>query len=114
MTGNQTLTAAVEAFICTTNASDIAAALALFTPDAVIDDPSVGERFVGHHGIQDYLNRFFIGYKTATRLLSVEMSGDNKARVRVDFTGDFGHEIGVLDVEINPAGLVVNIIADLE
>ena len=76
--------------------------------------PDAAPVSVGLHGIQDYLNRFFIGYKTATRLLSVEMSGDNKARVRVDFTGDFGHEIGVLDVEINPAGLVVNIIADLE
>lgn len=51
MTENNILTATVDAFIRTTNASNIKAALALFTPKAVIDDPSVGDRFVGHVGM---------------------------------------------------------------
>jgi len=30
------------------------------------------------------------------------------------FTGDFGHEIGRLDIAFNPEGLIVRIDADLE
>ena len=36
------------------------------------------------------------------------------ARVRVDFTGDFGHEIGLLDMSVNIGGLIVRIDASLE
>ncbi len=114
MTENNILTSTVEAFIRTTNASNIKAALALFTPEAVIDDPSVGDRFVGHVGIQDYLDRFFVGYQTATSLLSVEMTAERKALVRVNFTGDFGHEIGLLDITVDAVGLIIHIVADLE
>jgi len=35
-------------------------------------------------------------------------------RARVDFTGDFGHEIGLLEILSDPAGLIVRINADLE
>jgi hypothetical protein len=34
--------------------------------------------------------------------------------VRVDFTGGFGHEIGLLDISIDADGLIVRINADLE
>lgn len=37
-----------DALIATTNAGDADAVLALFTPDAVVDDPSTGHRFDGH------------------------------------------------------------------
>ena len=85
-----------------------------FTPRAVIDDPSTGEHFDHHAGVRDYVERFFVGYHTATRLLSVEVLGENRARARVDFTGDFGHEIGRLDIAFNSVGLIVRIDADLE
>ena len=105
---------AANELIAATNAFDVEAAMALFTPDAVIDDPSTGHRFDGHHGVRDYLTQFFVGYHTVTRLLSVEMIGDRQARMRVDFTGDFGHEIGRLDISIDPDGLISRIDADLE
>jgi ketosteroid isomerase-like protein len=105
---------AANALIAATNAFDVETAMALFTPDAVIDDPSAGHRFDGHPGVRDYLTQFFVGYHTVTRLLSIEPVNDHRARLRVDFTGDFGHEIGLLDIAVDPEGLIVRIDADLE
>jgi hypothetical protein len=44
-----------------TNAFDIDAALSLFAPDAIIDDTSVGNSFIGHAGVRDYIERFVVG-----------------------------------------------------
>lgn len=103
-----------DALIAATNAFEIEGVLTLFTPDAVIDDSSTGHRFDGHAGIRDYIERYFIGYHTVTRFLSIELLGESRARVRVDFTGDFGHEIGLLEISINTGGLIVRIDANLE
>lgn len=103
-----------DAFIATTNAGDVDAALKLFAPDALIDDPSTGHCFEGHAGVRTYIEQFFIGYHTVTRLLSFENLGIGLARVRVDFTGDFGHEIGLLDMSVDGAGVIVRIDASLE
>ena len=103
-----------DAVISTTNAGDVDAALELFAPDAVIDDPSTGHCFKGHPGIRRYIEQFFVGYHTVTRLLSLENLGAGCARVRVDFTGDFGHEIGLLDMSVDAAGTIVRIDASLE
>ena len=37
-----------------------------------------------------------------------------QSNVRLDFTGDFGHEIGILKIAINSEGLIERIDADLE
>jgi hypothetical protein len=104
----------VESFVSTANAFDVDGALSLFAADAVIDDVSVGDAFVGTDGVRQYLERFFVGYSTRSRLLSVvEMDGFH-ADVRLDFTGDFGHEVGILKIAINPDGLIERIDADLE
>jgi ketosteroid isomerase-like protein len=102
--------ALIDAF----NAGDADAVVALFTSNAVIDDPSTGERFDGHAGIRDYVERFFVGYHTVTELLDVSALPDGRSRIRVDFTGDFGHEIGRLDLTIDGAGRITRIDADLE
>ncbi len=102
-----------ERFIAATNASDVDASLALFAGDAVIDDPSMGHRFEGHASIRTYVERYFIGYRTVTKLLSLHRKDDRHARVRVDFTGDFGHEIGLLDFTVSASGLIERIDADL-
>lgn len=106
--------AIADALIAATNAFDVEAALALFARTAVIDDPSTGHRFDGLAGVRDYVDRYFVGYQTATRFLSIECLGDSAARVRVDFTGDFGHEIGLLEIVTNADGLIARINADLE
>lgn len=103
-----------DALIAALNAFDAEGVQALFAANAVIDDPSTGHIFEGHAGIGDYVERYFKGYHTVTRFLSITDLGDNKARLRVDFTGDFGHETGVLVIEANADGLFVRIDADLE
>ncbi|CAN7605198.1 nuclear transport factor 2 family protein [Duganella sp. LjRoot269] len=105
---------AADALIAATNSFDVTHALVLFSMDAVIDDPSTGHCFNGHAGVRDYIERYFIGYHTVTRFLSMESLGDSRARVRVDFTGDFGHEIGWLEITLNTEGSISRIDANLE
>ena len=104
----------VESFIATANAFDVEGTLPLFAPSAVIDDVSVGDAFVGTDGVRRYLERFFVGYNTLSKLLSLETPDAFNANVRLDFTGDFGHEIGILKITVNSAGLIARIDADLE
>jgi ketosteroid isomerase-like protein len=114
---NQTATnlrRSANAFIATSNAGDVDVVLKLFAPDAVIDDPSTGHCFEGHAGVRIYIEQFFVGYHTVSQLLSLEDLGFGVARVRVDFTGDFGHEIGLLDMSVDAAGTIVRIDARLE
>lgn len=104
----------VDQFIRLANAFDVEGTLALFTSDAVIEDVSVGSAFAGIEGIRRYLEQFFVGYNTASKLLSLEQSHKLVALVRVDFTGIVGHEIGSLRIQANAAGLIERIDADLE
>lgn len=104
----------VDTFIRTANAFDVEGAMVLFTFDAVIDDVSVGDAFVGIEGIRLYLEKFFVGYKTTSKLLSLRQLDNSNAIVRLDFMGDFGHEIGTLKITINSDGLIQRIDADLE
>ncbi|MDM9621996.1 nuclear transport factor 2 family protein [Rhizobium sp. S96] len=105
---------AANALIAALNAFDASRVQTLFVADAVIDDPSTGHSFEGHDGIGDYVERYFKGYHTVTRFLSIDDIGADKARLRVDFTGDFGHETGVLVIRANAEGLLERIDADLE
>lgn len=103
-----------DTLIRTLNAFDVDGALALFAPDAVIDDVSVGDIFVGAERIRRYFEQFFVGYQTASKLLSLTQLDEAAAIVRLDFTGDFGHEIGFLRINRSADGLIERIEADLE
>lgn len=104
----------VESFIASANVFDVERALSLFAPDAAIEDVSVGNAFVGWDGVRIYLERFFVGYNTASRVLSIETLDGFNSNVRVDLAGDFGHEVGILKIAINSDGLIERIDADLE
>jgi ketosteroid isomerase-like protein len=104
----------IKKFIETTNAGDVDAALSMFAPDAIIDDVSVGDTFVGRDGVRLYLERFFVGYHTVSKLLSIGKIDDHHADVHLDFTGDFGHETGTLKIAINADGLIERADADLD
>ena len=80
----------------------------------MIDAPSPGQRSDGHAGIRRYVEQYFVGYQTVTRFLSMQRIGPQRARVRVDFTGDFGHEIGNLDISVDAQGLIARLNANLE
>ena len=103
-----------DALIAAINAFAVEQVLGLFAHDAVIDDPSTGQRFDGPAGICRYVEQYFVGYQTVTRFLSMQRLGPQRARVRVDFTGDFGHEIGNLDITVDALGLIAQLDADLE
>lgn len=76
------------------NSYDTEKYLEKYLEDAVLNDPSVGRKFVGHDEIRDYYNTYFIGYKTQTRLVKIT-TNKNKAHLEVDFTGEFpGGQIG--------------------
>ncbi|MGN8055989.1 nuclear transport factor 2 family protein [Pedobacter sp. 22163] len=104
----------VRSFIAAANNFDTQTVLDLFTPDGVIEDVSVGEKFQQEEGIRKYFVTFFIGYHTSTQLLSVEETGSDKILAKVDFTGDFGHETGGLAIHFNETGLIKHIEAYLD
>jgi len=104
----------VRAFIAAANNFDTQKVLDLFAADAVIEDVSVGEKFEQAEGIKKYFVTFFIGYRTSTQLLSVKETGPENILAKVDFTGDFGHETGWLNIRFNDAGLIEHIDADLD
>lgn len=104
----------IRRLIDSTNAFEVDTALALFAPDAVIADVSVGDTFSGTAGVRNYLEQFFVGYNTASKLLSIDTVDDRHAIARLDFTGSFGHETGFLDIVANADGLIERIDADLD
>jgi len=79
----------IQNFIATANAHDTKAFLENWHADAVLNDPSVGEVFNGHAGIQNYFEDYFIGYKTQTKLLKLDILHENTAQILVEFTGNF-------------------------
>lgn len=84
----------IKDWIAVSNSYDTEKYLEFYLSDAVLDDPSVGRKFVDHDGIKDYFVSYFIGYKTQTALKKLEIEGDS-AYLQVEFTGDFPEgEIG--------------------
>jgi ketosteroid isomerase-like protein len=84
----------VDAWIAAGNQFDTKKYLSFFLPDAILDDPSVGRKFKGHKGINNYFDSYFIGYNTHTKLTKVTING-GRTHVEVHFTGDFpGGKIG--------------------
>lgn len=89
----------IEDWIVVSNAYDTKNYLEKWDEDAVLDDPSIGQVFQGHSGIKKYFESYFIGYKTQTRLIKLDLIGDNEAHIEVEFTGEFseGKINGVFD-----------------
>lgn len=79
----------IAEWIRLSNAFDTAQYLEKYTEDAVLDDPSVGRKFIGHEGIKAYYTNYFVEYKTQTKLLKLIVHDGNKAHLEVAFTGDF-------------------------
>ena len=75
-------------WIAVSNSYNTEKYLAKHLEDAVLDDPSVGRKFVGHKGIREYYVSYFIGYKTQTKLVKLDIQG-NMAHMEVEFTGEF-------------------------
>jgi len=78
----------VSDWIAASNSYDTEKYLDKYHSDAILNDPSVGRKFVGHKGIRAYYTSYFIGYKTQTKLVKLSIS-NNKAHLEVEFTGEF-------------------------
>jgi hypothetical protein len=104
----------ILALLTAANRYDTQTFLDFFATNAVIDDVSVGEKFEQHSGIKKYFSTYFIAYHTITQLLSIEQISDDTVLVKIDFTGDFGHETGGLKIRYDETGLISNIEAYLD
>ena len=89
----------VTEWLAAANAFDTNRFLDLWHTDAILDDASVGEVFKGHAGIRRYFEDYFIGYKTQTELIKLEINSPSEAHLEVEFTGEFpgGRIRGTLD-----------------
>ena len=79
----------IQDWIAVSNAYDTDGYLKKYHKEAVLDDPSVGRSFVGHKGIRKYFEEYFIGYKTQTRLVKLDIINNIEAHIEVEFTGEF-------------------------
>lgn len=79
----------IHDWIAASNAFDTNGYLEFYLPDAVLDDPSVGRKFMGHKGIKDYFDSYFIGYNTQSRIVRLVVIDSENAHLEVEFTGDF-------------------------
>lgn len=85
----------VKDWLAAANAFDTTRFLEKWHKNAVLDDPSVGQKFKGHPGIRSYFEDYFIGYKTQTKLVKLDPISDKEAHLTVHFTGEFpGGQIG--------------------
>lgn len=75
-------------WVAVSNSYDTEKYLEKYLEDAVLNDPSVGREFKGHKGIREYYTSYFIGYKTQTKLLKLDIRY-NTAHLEVEFTGEF-------------------------
>jgi len=79
----------IEDWLAVSNAYDTEKYLDKWHKNAILDDPSVGQVFKGHSGIKNYFESYFIGYRTQTRLVTLDTISDNEAHIEVEFTGEF-------------------------
>ena len=75
-------------WIAVSNSYNVEKYLEKYHDNAVLNDPSVGKKFIGQSGIREYYTSYFIGYQTQTKLLTLDIK-DNFAHMEVDFTGEF-------------------------
>lgn len=96
------------------NAFDTKQYLDFYLPDAILDDPSVGKKFMGHRGIKEYYESYFIGYNTHTIQIGLLVKDEENAHLEVEFTGDFpeGKLRGTFDFQFKK-GKIATVKADL-
>lgn len=104
----------IEELIAANNNFDVETALNLFAENATIDDVSVGKIFENISGVRKYLEDYFVAYHTLSKIESLQTITAQKAIVQLDFTGDFGHETGALNITLNKNGLIQSIKAHLD
>ncbi len=91
----------INDWLLASNNFDTEKYLEFYEPDSILDDPSVGRQFIGHKGIKDYFESYFIGYNTNTKLVNLNIKDEENVHLEVEFTGDFseGKLGGIFDLK---------------
>lgn len=91
----------ISDWLLASNNFDTEKYLEFYDFDAILDDPSVGRKFIGHKGINDYFESYFIGYNTNTQLVNLTITDEENIHLKVEFTGDFseGKLGGIFDLK---------------
>ncbi|OCB78314.1 hypothetical protein B0A79_12245 [Flavobacterium piscis] len=104
----------IDQWILASNNYDTEKYLEFYDNEAVLDDASVGRKFVGIKGIRNYFESYFIGYQTQTKKVNLKVKDDANAYLEVLFLGDFpeGEIGGFFDFKFEN-GKIIFISADL-
>lgn len=73
----------IQEWLARSNAYDTVNYLKKYHKNAELNDPSVGRVFKGHSGIRKYFEDYFIGYKTQTRLVKLDIIDNDSAHLEV-------------------------------
>jgi len=76
----------VQEFIAAINAYDTKKYLDLWQEDAVLEDKSIKQLYKSQEGVKKYFEKYFVGYKTQTRLIKLSIVNEQQAHVEVQFT----------------------------
>lgn len=79
----------IDGWLAAANRFDTSHYLEYYLPDAILDDPSVGNKFSGHKGIKKYFDAYFIGYQTQTKIVKLTIQDANHVLLEVAFEGNF-------------------------
>lgn len=98
----------ISDWLIASNAFDTNKYLDFYHPDAILDDPSVGRKFIGPKGIKDYFESYFIGYNTHTKLVNLIIKDEENVHLEVEFTGDFseGKLGGIFDLKFKDEKII--------
>jgi len=98
----------ISDWLAASNDFDIEKYLEFYHSDAILDDPSVGKKFIGHKGIKDYFESYFIGYNTNTKLVNLNVKDAESAHLEVEFTGSFseGKIGGIFDFKFKDTKII--------
>ena len=104
----------IDNWIKAGNSYDTEKYLGFYHDDAILDDPSVGRKFIGRQGIKEYFVSYFVGYSTHTRKTDLLINGDHNANLTVEFTGTFpeGRIGGTFEITFKE-NKIIHIKADL-
>jgi ketosteroid isomerase-like protein len=76
----------VQDFLAASNAYDTKRYLDMWQKDAVFEDKYINQVFKGQEGVKKYFDKYFVKYKTQTRLIKLNVINDHQAHIEVQFT----------------------------
>lgn len=101
----------VQEFIAAGNAYDTKKYLDMWQKDAVLEDKSIKQVYNGQEGIKKYFDKYFVKYKTQTRLIKLNIINDHQAQIDVQFTSY--NQTGTFDFVFKD-GKIASAIADFK